>query len=127
MMLALRFEMHLLLRCFKTDVSDAERPSFHESHLPFYNYKYFKKQLNVKHYGVETNIEMLKLVEDTVEVVPEKAILEPQLSEDTPFEIFIRLTEDHRRDRQQRFDAGDEAAALKLQRPPPRQQQQQQW
>lgn len=127
MMLALRFELHLLVYCFKLDVNDVERPSFHESHLPFYYYKYFKKQLNVKHFGVESNVELIKLVEDTVEVSPQKAILEPQLSEDTPLEIFIRLTEDHRRERQQRFDAGDETAALKLQRPPPRQQQQQQW
>merc|ERR1719189_41202 len=124
-MLSLRFELHLLVYCFKMDVNDAERPSFHESHLPFYYYKYFKKQLNVKQFGVESNAELVKLIEDTVEVAQKNAIVEAQLSEDTPLESFIRLTEDHRRERLNRVDAGDEAAALKLQRPPPRQQQQQ--
>lgn len=125
-MLVLRFELHLLLHSFRGDVDDPERPSFHETHLPFYYYKYYKKQLNVKSYGVDSNVELLKLVQDTIEVLPKKSILDPQLSEDTPVEIFVRLTEDHRRERQHRFDAGDEGAALCLQRPPPRPQQQQQ-
>jgi len=40
---------------------------------------------------------MGKVIRDTIEVVPKNSILDPQLSDDTPLENFIRLTEDHRR------------------------------
>merc|ERR1719444_19235 len=51
------------------------------------------------------------------------SILDPQLSDDTPMENFIRLTEDHRRERLRRIDAGDETAALNMQKPMPRSDQ----
>lgn len=124
-MLTLRFELHLLVHSFRIDVDDAERPTFHENHLSFYYYRYFKKQLNVKSFGAESNIDLVKLVQDTVELDADKSVLDAQLAEDTPFEMFIRLTEDHRRERKHLCDCGDESAALKLSRPPPRQQHQQ--
>merc|ERR1711862_679945 len=47
------------------------------------------------------------------------------LPEDTPLENFVKQTEDHRRERQRRMDAGDETAQLKFSKPsspPPPQQ-----
>jgi len=119
MMLNLRFELHLLVHAYRRDVNDPERTSFNESHLCFYYGKYFKKQLHLKYYGVSSSLQLLDLVKNTIEVAPKGGLLEPQLAEDTPLENFIRLTEDHRRERQWQLDAGDQTAALQLQRPPP--------
>mmetsp|Transcript_80078 Transcript_80078/g.259411 ORF Transcript_80078/g.259411 Transcript_80078/m.259411 type:complete len:319 (+) Transcript_80078:3-959(+) len=122
MLLSLRFELHLLVHAYKHDVNDPERTSFHETHLTYYYGKYFKKQFNLKYYGVETELELLEIIKDTIEVAPKNSVLDPQLADDTPMENFVKLTEDHRRERQRRIDAGDETAALKFQKPPPRQQ-----
>jgi len=124
-MLNLRFELHLLVHSYRLDVDDVERPSFQESHLNYYYNKYFKRPFQSKQFGFDENIDVLKVIKDTIEVMPKNSVLDPQLSEDTPLDNFVRLTEDHRRERQLRIDAGDEAAALNLQRPPPRNQQQQ--
>merc|ERR1712070_1127613 len=58
--------------------------------------------------------------------INEKNMLECGKSEDTPFENFVKVTEDHRRERQRRMDAGDETAQLKFTRPGPPQAKQQQ-
>lgn len=126
MLLSLRFEVHLLAHAYGRDLGDPERPSFPEAHLAYYYGKYFKKQLTLKYYGVSTELELLELIKDTIEVTPKNSILDPQLSADTPMDNFVRLTEDMRRERQRRIDAGDETAVLKFQKPPPRQPPQQQ-
>merc|ERR1719424_1843821 len=41
------------------------------------------------------------------------------MSSDTPFDNFVKLTEDGRRERQRIVDTGDEGAILKFNRPPP--------
>merc|ERR1719265_1915466 len=38
----------------------------------------------------------------------------PVLGEETPVAMFVKLTEEHRRERQRRVDAGDEKAMLKF-------------
>merc|ERR1712203_483469 len=40
-------------------------------------------------------------------------------AEDAPVENFVKLTEEHRRDRVRRIDAGDETAQIKFVRPAP--------
>merc|ERR1712070_1220253 len=40
-------------------------------------------------------------------------------AEETPIESFVKMTEEHRRERQRRIDAGDETARLKFQRTTP--------
>merc|ERR1712151_939674 len=58
-----------------------------------------------------------------MEVVPKTGVLDPQLSDDTPIANFVKLTEDHRRERQRLMDAGDETVALKFQKPQPQRSQ----
>ncbi|CAK0828183.1 unnamed protein product, partial [Prorocentrum cordatum] len=93
MMLNLRVELHMLVHGYRHDMNDPERTSFTESHLAFYYNRYFKKALVLKNYGVESNMDLLALVKDTMEVYPKNSVLDPQLSDDTPLENFLKLTE----------------------------------
>jgi len=111
----LRFELHLLVHAFARDLNDPERPSFHESLLGFYYNKYFKKDFDESRFGAATVADFLATVRDTVEL-QKNGILEPMLSDDSPLDNFIRLTEDYRRERQQRIDSGDDSAVLKFAR-----------
>merc|ERR1740130_2521005 len=103
-----------MLHSWKKDLNDPERASFKEDHMPFYYSRYFKKQFNLKHYGVEKIDNFLELIKEAV-VVKDDGYFEAQLEEDLPFDNFIKLTEEHRRDRQRRCDAGDEGSMLKSQ------------
>jgi len=117
-LLSLRFELHLLVHAFMHDANDAERMGIHPEHLAFYYNKYYKKGLNPKNYGVESVDDLIDLVKDTVLIGARTKIVESQLTEDLESnEIFIKLTEEARRDRQRRIDAGEEEAALKFSRP----------
>eukprot|EP00439_Symbiodinium_sp_Y106_P067995 s874_g11.t1 len=118
MLLSLRFELHLLCHAFRHDLDDPDRPSFKENHFSFYYQKYYKRGFNLKSFGVESTEGLISLIKDTVELTPSGS-LETQLSNDTPLDNFVRLTEDARRDRQLRIDSGDELAYLKFQRPTP--------
>eukprot|EP00930_Biecheleria_cincta_P087647 TRINITY_DN7687_c0_g1_i1.p1 TRINITY_DN7687_c0_g1~~TRINITY_DN7687_c0_g1_i1.p1 ORF type:complete len:1093 (+),score=298.96 TRINITY_DN7687_c0_g1_i1:83-3361(+) len=123
MLLSLRAELHLLVHAYKRDINDPERVSFHESHTQFYYDLYFKKQLQLKNYGVNSVTELMEIVKDTTEVVPKNSMLDPQLSDDTPLENFLKLTEDHRRARLRKLDAGDESGTLRLIKPHQQQHQ----
>merc|ERR1719499_986818 len=69
--------------------------------------------------------DFVDLVKDTVEIATDTSFLKCVLEEETPSSTFVKLTEDHRRERQRRMDAGDETAELKFprnappSRPPP--------
>merc|ERR1719229_1701075 len=117
-LLSLRVELHLLIHAFRHDLGDPERATFHESHLPFYYTKYYKLPFKVKNFGVDKLEDLIDMVKDTAEISG-KSCLEAQLSDDTPMDNFVKLTEDHRRDRLRRLDAGDETAQLKFARPAP--------
>lgn len=112
--MTLRFELHALTHAYRLDLDDKERYSFHEANMEFYYNKYFKKTLNLKQYGVSTVLELLRLVEDTVEAGPKNFVLVTHLSDDTPMANFVRLAEDGRRERLQAIDAGDESLVLKF-------------
>jgi len=114
-LLQLRYELYLLQAAFKKDVDDPERLGIHETHFAFYYNKYFRKQLNPKYYGFATNMELTELVKDTVYISPQTQVLMSQLADDTnTVDIFVKLTEENRRERQRRIDAGDETAKLKF-------------
>jgi len=117
-LLSLRLELYLLVHAFKKDAADPERVGIHESHLAFYYNKYYRKSFNVKYYGVDSNTELVSMVKDAVSVSAETGVLASALSDEVNFDMFIRLTEDGRRDRQRRIDAGDESAKLKINKPP---------
>merc|ERR1712086_995333 len=123
-LLSVRFELHLLSHASKKDVDDPERPNFVENHLAFYYNKYFKKAFNVKMFGVNDNAGLVDFIKDTVKI-DAKSMLEAALADDTPLDNFVKQTEDHRRERQRRMDAGDETAQLKFTKPssppPPKQ------
>jgi len=117
-LLSIRYELHLLVHAFKKDLNDPERPSFVESHAAYYYNKYFKKAFNVKLFGVADLAGLVELIKESVKI-NDKSMLECGKSEDTPSENFVKLTEDHRRERQRRMDAGDETAQLKFTKPSP--------
>mmetsp|Transcript_114697 Transcript_114697/g.370635 ORF Transcript_114697/g.370635 Transcript_114697/m.370635 type:complete len:807 (+) Transcript_114697:76-2496(+) len=116
-LLALRYELHLLVHAFRRDMDDPERTTFHESHLAFYYNRYFKKALDVKMYSASSNSEAMELIKDTMTINSTNSMLEGQLPEDSPMDHMVKLAEENRRDRQRRLDAGDESAELKFKRP----------
>jgi len=114
-LLALRYELFLLVHAFKKDVDDQDIPGVLEQHLAFYYNKYYNKQLNPKYFGVASNAELVELVKDTVTIPSESQVLSSELSDDADaVDIFVKLTEESRRERQRRIDAGDETAKLKF-------------
>jgi len=126
-LLSARYELHLLLHAFKKDLDDPDRPSFGENHLSFYYGKYFKKNFTLKHYGVEKLADFVELIKETASIGERNGFLKPELPDDASPSDFVKVTEDHRRERQRRIDAGDETAQLKFARPapqPPKQPQQ---
>lgn len=113
-LLSLRFELHLLAHAFLHDCGDPERSGIYPDHLLFYYNRYYKKGLNPKNYGVEGVEELVTLVRDSIVVCPPKVIesmLSPELEDN---DIFVKLTEEARRERLRRLDAGDESARLKF-------------
>jgi len=113
-LLAFRIELFLLVHGFRLDVDDVERQTFHESHLPFYYNRYWKKALDPKMYNRGTTSDIVALLKDAIEIDTDSGMLEVKVSEDQTFDHFVKLAEEHRRERQRRLDAGDETAELKF-------------
>eukprot|EP00933_Yihiella_yeosuensis_P033903 TRINITY_DN274_c2_g1_i1.p1 TRINITY_DN274_c2_g1~~TRINITY_DN274_c2_g1_i1.p1 ORF type:complete len:838 (-),score=324.38 TRINITY_DN274_c2_g1_i1:132-2645(-) len=112
-LLALRHELVLLEDAFVKDVDDADRTVIPENHLAFYYTKYFGKQLTPKMFGHDKIADLLNMVKDTA--VIENDQLTKKLSADADdFAILVKNTEENRRERQRRIDAGDETAKLKF-------------
>jgi len=115
-LLALRFELHLLAHAFKRDLDDPDRPGFAEKDLSFYYNKYYRKSFSLSWFNVETLAGLVGLVQDSLRI-SEAGLLEAVLPADEPIDKFMRLTEDGRRERQRCVDAGDETANLKFKLP----------
>lgn len=111
-LLKLRFELSALVISFKKDCNDADRIGIPMEHLNFYYSKYFHKSLSHKQYGVATDKDMIALIKDTVST--KDSLLLGQHEDLDDLTVFIKLTEEHRRERQRRIDAGDETARLKI-------------
>merc|ERR1719343_1539843 len=105
MLLSIRFEFNLLLHAFKKDLDDPDRPTFSESHLEFYYQKYYKKPFNVSTFGCKTLGEFSLLIKDTLKINADSKMLQALLSEDEPIAKFVKLAEEHRRDRGRDGDA----------------------
>jgi len=116
-LMTLRYEMHLLVHGFRSDVKDPERVGIHVDHLSFYYQKYFKKPLVLKTYGVETNEELLKLIDDTVLVNSKKVVESLLPSELETADVFLKLAEEARRYRNCKIDLGEESFKLKIMTP----------
>ena len=65
----------------------------------------------------------MELIKDAVSL-DSNGFLKAEEAEDTEVATFVKFTEDHRRERQRRIDAGDETAKLKFSRPAPPTRQQ---
>jgi len=113
----LRSEMYLLIKGFLKDVDDEDRTGLPEKHFDFYYAKYFTKKIVPKQFGMETLQDVMNLAKDVLQSNGEDTpILELQLNDDIEtLDIFCKLCEDGRRERQRRIDAGDETAMLKFQ------------
>merc|ERR1712195_245030 len=75
-----------------------------------------KKAFNVKMFGVNDNAGLVDFIKDTIKI-DAKSMGETVLADDTASETFVKQTEEHRRERQRRMDAGDETAQLKFTKP----------
>eukprot|EP00746_Dinoflagellata_sp_MGD_P165231 gnl/MRDRNA2_/MRDRNA2_94380_c0_seq1.p1 gnl/MRDRNA2_/MRDRNA2_94380_c0~~gnl/MRDRNA2_/MRDRNA2_94380_c0_seq1.p1 ORF type:complete len:900 (-),score=253.48 gnl/MRDRNA2_/MRDRNA2_94380_c0_seq1:99-2798(-) len=115
-LLSIRFELYALAKSFSRDLDDNDIPGVTEQHLGFYYNKYFKKAFNIKGYNVNELEELVKLVKDSISLNATSKVIETSLADDTPFAQFVKLTEEHRRERERRVDAGDETAKLKFAR-----------
>lgn len=116
-LISLRFELHLLANAYLHDTEDPERLGIHESNLAFYYNKYYRKTLNTKFYGADTIKSLLDIVADTVAIHSETGVMITQLAEgdnSDNLDVFVKVTEAARRERQRRLDAGDESARLKI-------------
>jgi len=113
-LLALRFEFFLLAHSFPKDAQDPERVGIHESNIPYYYHKYFRKNFNLKYYGVDAVEKVVDMIQDAISLTEEHRVLATELPEDAPFDKFVRLTEDKRRVRQKAIDAGEISKRLKF-------------
>jgi len=112
-LLQLRWELHTLAKSYKKDVNDEDRTEIPEEHIPFYSNTYFNQYIMPANYGKENWTDLCTLVADTVKIADGK--LSIAASEDADSSTFVKVTEEKRRERQRRIDAGDETARLKLQ------------
>lgn len=113
----IRYELYLLQQAFANDVNDPDRIGIHETNIEFYYNKYFKKFFNIKNFGQNNITGLTEMIKDTVSIEPTNKTLcpNPSLAKnlETP-DLFLKVTEDQRRARQRRIDAGDETARLKI-------------
>lgn len=66
-------------------------------------------------FGCEDFNGLVKIVKDTVSLDTAKKVMSSPLQDDLEgLDIFVKLTEESRRERQRRIDAGDETARLKF-------------
>jgi len=115
-LMKLRFQLCLLVLSFKVDCNDADRAGIPMDHLAFYFNKYYNKQFSSKTFGMTDNKDVIAMVKDSVST--KDGLVVSQLSDDLEnLDIFLKLTEEGRRERQRRLDAGDETARLKFVQP----------
>jgi hypothetical protein len=113
----LRYELFLLVKGFSKDADDPDRPGLPEKHFDFYYNKYFARTLTPKQFGKDNKAGLFEMLKDTV-AWTEEGYLSVSLEKEKEEEdlgTFLRHTEEKRRQRQRRLDAGDEGAALKFQ------------
>jgi len=114
--LALRYELHILLRSFKRDIDDPDRLRMPVQHLEFYYQKYFKKKFSPESYGFESVAAILEMFQDTLSVETQHQLLVSRLPEDdasaAKMEGYLKLAERDRRDRMRRLAAGDATARI---------------
>lgn len=117
-LLSLRFELHLLCHAVKRDSKDPKLTGIPPEKLADIYAKYYTKSLTPKNYGVESVADIVELVKDTAITGLRSKVVEPMVMDDPGTnDIFVKLTEESRRDRKRRIDIEGDGAALKFPRP----------
>lgn len=109
----LRYEFHILLHAFTKDVPEDSRPGIHKDLLAHYYSLYARRQLIPEQCGCETEDALLEMMADVM-CVGDDGILIADQEEESTNATFVKLTEEARRDRARRIEAGDESARLKF-------------
>ncbi|CAE8716500.1 unnamed protein product [Polarella glacialis] len=116
-LISLWFELHLLAHAFKKDCNDEERLGVTLDHLAFYYSKYYRKNLDLKSFGVESFGDLVNLAKDAV-LVNKDGVLESNLDEEMEnSQVFVKMAEEARRFRTLEIDMGKEDVKLKFQTP----------
>jgi len=125
-LLSLRYELHLMAHAYKKDANDPERPGIFENNIAFYFSKYFQRSFVLDNFGVTNAAELLAMTDLSNSLVEagKLKVLSSDLNEESELPLFIKITEEARRERKRRIDTGDEAAVLKFKHVPVQQQQQ---
>jgi len=118
-LLSLRFELHLLLHAVKRDIiKDSSIRGLTPQEVATYYTKFYKKSLMPNYYGRDSIEGVLQLVQDTAIFALRSKQIEPMVTDALASnDVFVRLTEDSRRDRKRRVDSGEVHAVLKFPRP----------
>jgi len=112
-LLALRYDLWLLAHGFKKDANDEDRVAIPEQHFWHYFGIYFRgKKLNLKSFAQDTLKGLCELIKDSAKLDGEPGMFSSDRGEDSPLDDILKSTEDKRRERQRRIDAGDETARL---------------
>jgi len=116
MLATLRFEVWLLVESYKRDCNDPEQKGVPLEHFRFYFTRYFKRPFEPSAYAMETVEEVLSLIRDCIVVDPSAKCACSLFFKEIPQsnDIFIKLTEASRIERDMRLASGDASAALKF-------------
>merc|ERR1711957_638696 len=110
-----KYELHLLAHGFKHDVEDPERPGLPEDHIAHYYKLYLGQQYNSQALGQKNLEGVVELLEGVVKLSGDsQKILEPVLGEDLELSRLVIMTEEERRNRVRRIEAGDESCILNI-------------
>lgn len=121
-LMKLRFELCVLTVSFKKDANDEDRTSIPIDHLAWYYNRYYGKGFQPKNYGLTETKDVVNLLKDTVSI--KDSLCVSTLGEDIEsMDAFLKLTEQGRRERERRLEAGDETARLKFVNPAPQKAQ----
>merc|ERR1712187_116792 len=98
-LLSIGYELHLAVHAFRKALDDPDRTHFLEKDLAFYYEKIFRKQFLLKNFGMSKFSELNVLIKDTI-LVRDDGYMEAPLPDDKERAYFVKLTEEHRRERE---------------------------
>lgn len=110
---ALRYEIHIMLSAFQKEVEETKRPGIHKNLFVEYFRLYGRRDFYSENYGAANLDVFCEMMKDTF-VINDDGLMMPEHDPETVPSIFIRLTENARRERQRRIDLGDATAKLEF-------------
>ncbi len=113
--LSFRVELHLLVASFLHDIAAPDHMGIPSGHVEQLFTLYFKTNLDLGKLGAETLAKGLEILQAPMELLDGKE-LRSELPMETALEEFVKGTEEYRRARIRRVEAGDESAKLSFPR-----------